>query len=358
MKKLFTLLFALTLIFTFTGMALANDLNDHPDGDGAVISTGSFNIGAGSFGAGCDIDWKKIPNGGAFGISGAGGLAGASAYGYIDGGTTSGDVYTIGGGLSGTDAYRWTPKDQDENPLGDKRIGVGSHSENEAITGAGAGIGVDPNGFGNAATQICGAATQGTLNASYVTESPRYFDTEGFSGGIAGQGSIGCFHGEGSINTGSTPLGVEIDAEIAMDGYSYSESYRFVGWHNGYKTEGMGTYVGAGTDIESYGYGVGYVVNGYEPNGNPGPPGPPAYSNVDGGWTAGGFAATATVQNAPGIGGAGAYAVGSYSGSGPLNTNYTGSANGYSATSVTTAKNMNGSINTASAGMSVTSTVH
>jgi hypothetical protein len=53
------------------------------------------------------------------------------------------------------------------------------------------------------------------------------------------------------------------------------------------------------------------------------------------------------------MGGAVAGAIGTYSGSGDLGCNFDGSAIGFTSTSVTTFNGMNGSINSASAGMEV-----
>ena len=104
----------------------------------------------------------------------------------------------------------------------------------------------------------------------------------------------------------------------------------------------MGTYVGAST----------YVIS--EGSANDSADGLTyATSNVEGAWVAGGMVATKTEQDAPGFGGATANATGHYSGSGELNSNFEGSAIGYSRTQVLTVEGMNGSINSSSAGMAV-----
>jgi len=260
-------------------------------------------------------------------------------------------------------------------------------------------FGFIPTAGGAVGGEISGFAAQGTLNGSALTESPKYFDTEGLTVGVAGQGSIGSFEGGAYALSGpdyttkewvrvgglykkcnpgqgcrtkffkqyppqgqgwrkvkdiygcvtvnnDSKAGAGAGASITMWGGSYSESYRAVDWNDGTKTEIMGTNVGAYTNIESSGYnydwdkGLGY-----------------ADSNISGGWKAAGGVASVTIQDAPGIGGAIATATGVYAGSGPLNTNYAGSVHGGTYTSVTTVNGMNGSINSAGATMSVTSTV-
>jgi len=317
---------------------------------------GCLDVDAKAGSAAIDCDARLIPNGGAFGISGAIGGAKAGADGFVFNGTVEGDVDAWGGGLTVTDAYRFNPH------MGDKSIGVGSSSESYALTGAKLKIKVDPGyfGFGEVDGHLCGFAAQGTLNASGLIESPKYFDTEGFTGGIAGQGSIGGFSGGAFAVSGpdikicrwkiDSKSGAGAGAEIAMSGGSYSESYRFVDWSGcgpgSTKTEGMGTVVGAYTNIESYGYDYDWDKGCSESG-----------ACLRGGYMVAGGAATKTVQDAPGCGGAKASAVGFYVGAGSLGTNYNGSAIGYSNTSVTTMNGMNGSINTASAGMSVTSKI-
>ena len=376
-KKLFVSLFAVALIFGFSGMAsahgnglgifngLGHGYDDGPgmgpgngngyghnggNGNGCFdgVAFGSLDISAFSYGGALDYDVKRIPNGIAGGISGAGGVAGADADGFIFNGLVEGEVSTIAGGLTTTDAYRFNPD------IGDMSIGVGSYSQSYAITGADAKIKVDPErrGFGMASANIFGIAGQFTLNGSALWESPIYFDSTGFTGGVAGQGSIGWFSGDAfAMSFGDrcwrdSKAGAGIGAEMEMGGYSFSESYRFVAWNGDYTTEGMGTLVGAGTYVESYEYDYDWDRGRAC-----------SYADVDGGWVAAGGAASITIQDAPGIGGAEATAVGYYVGAGSLGTNFNGSIDGYTYTSVTTHNGMNGSINSAGAGMSVSSHV-
>jgi hypothetical protein len=315
---------------------------------------GAYDISARFFGMGGDVDVKFIPNGVAFGAAGAIGGAKADADGFVFNGLVKGEVTTIGGGLAGTDAYKWNPH------IGDKSIGVGSASETYAITGASAKIKVDPSGFfalGETDARIGGFVAQGSINGSALIESPIYFDHDGFTGGLAAQGSLGAFGGEAFAGSlGDTPdirfgrftipgmnskAGAGMGAEIEMYGGSYSDSYRFVDWDGDAKTEGMGTFVGAYTVVNTHGYsydwdkGLSY-----------------ADADINGGWIAAGGVASKTQ-----IAGAKSTAVGFYVGSGSLNQNYQGSAIGYTNGSVTTVKGMNGSINQAGAGMSVNSIV-
>ena len=138
--------------------------------------------------------------------------------------------------------------------------------------------------------------------------------------------------------------GAGAGAGIDMYGWSYSESYRAIDNFDGGKTESMGTFVGAGTEVNSYGYDYDWDKGCIARSG----------ARVDGGYIAAGGAATLTVQS-NGYGTAKAVAVGGYVGAGQLGSNYQGSAVGYSKTSITTLDGFNGSINSASAGMQVTS---
>jgi len=347
-----------------------------------------------------DFDWKPIPNGGAVGVTGSCGKSEAEANGFVLNGSVGADIGATGGGVGYTDAYRFNPH------LGDKSIGVGSFSYAHANTGAYADVYVDPSrrGFGIVGGQIQGCAVQGTLNASYLTESPIHFtNTTGFTGGIAGQGSIGSFEGgvfavsgpdyktteyvggeaggpgwyskvygnghlgrpkyfpnghptgesdwrfrgaEEVVTNHNSQASAGVGANIDMEGFSYSESWRYVDLGCGWKTEAMGTNVGAETHITSSKYNYDWA-NGLAC----------ANSCVRGGWSAVGGAATKTVQT-DGVGGyASASAVGFYTGQGSLGTNFDGSAHGYSQTSITSFNGMNGSMISSSAGMHVTSQV-
>jgi len=331
----------------------------------AIFGTNAFADVIGGFGAAVqaksgavDFDAKLIPNGGAFGISGAGGLAAGQTAGGVFNGTVGGEVSVIGGGTTDKDAYQFNP-DIDA----DKKIGVGSSTHNNAITGGSLKLNVDGGKYlsiGGAEGTIGGVAGQASLDASGLGKSPKYFSkTDGFTGGIAGQGSIGAFEGAAYVISGpdykerdrcksywvDSKAGAGMGAEIEMIGRSYSESYRFVDWNNGTKTEGMGTNVGAYTTVNSYGYDYDWDKGLAK-----------AGAELDGGFAAAGGAATMTVQGNQ-YGTAKAIAVGAYKGHGSLDTNYEGSAVGYSSTSVTTIYGAKGSINSASAGMQVTSKI-
>lgn len=334
MKKLFTVLFVLLAVSLMGGMADA--IRTHTPNVAVV----DVNAAAGAGAIDCDV--KSIPNGIAGGISGAGGVAGATAAGIVTNGNASGYVTAVGGGITDTDAYKWNPY------IGDKSIGVGVRSDSEAMTGATFDIGADAClGAGVVGAVMGGAAGQGTLVGSGLIESPRFFSkSTGYTGGIAGQGSIGAFCGEGVAGVlWYGEAGAEAGALITMSGFSQSDSWRAVDWFADGKKEMMGTNVGVGTNVEATGY-----------NGSSDSCLAYGSANVDGGWVAKGAVSTRTVQTANnGSGGAIANATGAYHASGGLNSTYAGSAIGYSQTSITTFDGMNGSINSAAAGMQVTS---
>jgi hypothetical protein len=351
MKKIFTLIFVIALTFCISNTAIAT---------GPV---GSLNVGAHAMDGAIDGDYQWIPNGSAFGISGAFGKGGAHANGFIINGVIEGEVTAVGGGITSTDSY-WLFMPV---PDADLSIGVGSASQSAAVTGATVKVKVDPlMGFGVANGYIHGFAAQGTLNSSHVGPSPIFFsESTGISTGTAGQGSMGGFRGGvfaiafggefyfggepggpgyyvkrngqtagkvkyfpnghpenqsewdflGAYRCGNTKAGAGAGANISMTGYSYSESFRYVDWGDGTKTEGMGTLVGAGTRVDSEGYAFDWDKGFSYADGH-----------VHGGWSAMGGASSTTIQMTPGFGGATATAVGMYSACGPLNTNYTGSA--------------------------------
>jgi hypothetical protein len=363
MKKIFAILFA--SLFLITGVAFADSYKDDPrgthdngngwggppindnggpsNGGGCIGSdcgnvTGSLDISTFAAGGGIDLDGKLIPNGAAGGISAAGGLTVGQAAGEVSSikifkkviplGTVEASINSIGGGLTETHAYKFTPS------VGDIGIGVGSSSNGQAVTGAVVDTAVV--GFGYVEAVAFGVAGQGSLNGSLIGPSPLgAWDSFGVSYGLAGQGSVGAFVGyAGAVGFGSAGF----EANIAMNGGSYSESYRAIDFNGPAKTEIMGTNVGAYTNVNSYGsdYDCGLAA-----------------ADVNGGWVAGGVATSKTFQIADG-GVAKATANGSYSGAGSLNCDFEGSAIGGTQTSATTMQGYNGAIMTSSSAMKVT----
>ena len=323
MKKLFitTLMVLSLMVLPFTAIA-----GGHYS-DSAVAGAGNI-----------EADLTVVPFvGAAGGIAGAGGIGAAQSAGVITWGSVGGDVSAVGGGLTSTDSgILWFPN-------GFFSIGVYSQSSAEAVTGA-SGI-IDVSGLlGAGETTIGGVAGQFTLDGSFVTLTPLH-KSDGFTGGIAGQGAAGAFVGGAVIGTFIGSADAETSALIDMWGGSGSSSYMYTkyDWGSGALTEGMRTDVYAYTGVESSQIaeaGGCFLAGGY--------------AVVDGGWVAAGGASTLTVQTNE-YGGAKAMATGSYSGHGDLGSNYGGSAVGYSQTSITTYKGVNGSINSASSGMHVTS---
>jgi len=294
---------------------------------------GSFNVDDFGAAGGIDFDGTTIHNGVAGGIGAAGGVAGGQAAGG-GWGSVGGKVGITVGGATTTEAYDfYTPIADWDGNLGITNT-VGSTTNGFATTNGS----TDINSYGLTAAEstMFGAAGQGTLNGSALTDPDYIWNSTGFSGGVAGQGSAGGFVGlSGSAIYGE----VALDAGMTFNGGSGSESWRStsINWKDNTKTEAMGTNVGAYTDVISHG-----DVNSYAL----------ATGFVEGGYVAGGGAAAKTVQQSD-VGYAAANASGSYSGSGSLGSNYTGSANGFTATSITTFKGMNGSVVTSQAGMQV-----
>lgn len=389
MRKLFCVL--LIVLFASVGSAIACkgwDCSDRGYVDGMAM--GKFDIGASSIGGAVDADVELLKKGGAFGISGAGGLANAEADGFVMNGMAKGEVSTVGGGLTVTDAFSGKYKFDKGNGKGKY---VGSASESYALTGGSLLIKVDPakRGFGMASGHISGIAAQGTLNASYMVTGNQ-FENDGFTGGVAAQGSVGSFSGGAFVMSGGDMYRVngtlwvklngknagktfvkpfkwhpkspsewefvgyncvmidskakaEVIAEIEMLGGSSSVSWKEIHVEDGIRTEAMGTDVSAFTEVNTMGTtftkdrGLGY-----------------ASACLYGTYTAIGGAASYTQMsndNAKAV----SHAKGMYVGHGALNTNFAGSANGYTNGSITTVDGMKGSIVRSGAGMKVTATV-
>lgn len=388
MKKFRNLIVVSSALMLLTsGMVFAGPGGPNPCNDGNCSGTGAFAIDALSYGGGADAALKTIPNGAAGGIAIGGGIAGNQAAGAIWNGTVESSIGTLAGG--GGDAYAYRVG----VPGADKSIGVGSSSSAVGVTSAESHIRVDPDGKlimgfiptagGAVESTMFGVAGEATLNASGVKESPIFFDSEGYSVGIAGQAAVGGFVGAAGAISGpdytkkdcvlvrdrhgrydangnrvshnycgpryswrkvytnvDSEAGAGMGANIEMAGSSYSESYRYV---NG-DTEGMGTNVGASTVVTSYGFDYDYA-NGKLAG---------ADAGVRGGFIAGGIVASRTQQTLNN-GQATANAVGTYVGAGKLGCDFYGNATGYTATSATPI-GANGSIMQSSAGMSITAT--
>lgn len=321
-------------IFAFAGQAYATCDGECSDNGYYQGAFGGYKIKARSIGGGVDGDIDGIHDGFAGGISGAGGLAVSKSKGLVINGYTKGSVSTIAGGLTNTEA--WAKQYEFQNGVG---MGVGSKSVNQAVTGGKFETSTGTfMGLGGSKAKMFGVAGQGSANISLIGDD--YLEAEGFTGGVAGQGSIGGFYGSGK--TGALIYGAghsQAGAFIDMKGYSYSNSFKEITEVDGVKTESMKTQVGAGTDIMTYGY-----------NYNSSCGIACSRSNVQGGYIAVGGAASHTKLD-----GADAKAAGIYAGAGSLNSNYKGSANGYTYGDVTTVDGMNGQIVQSGAGMSVTS---
>jgi len=322
----------------FAGNAFADGgCNGGPD----CSAEGNFSINTFAAGGGVDAHGVLLTKGG--GLSGAaGGLsaAGGIGTGEANGGFTSfrffgrtitlgsagADLYSRGGGqVLVDDAGTYNPG------IGNKSIGVYSHSNNVASTAG--SLDVNAKGLAYSAGSIAGAAGQGSIDGSIITGSPKYpWTSKALSGGVAAQGSAGAFiGGVGTFGYGSGHVGAKID----MWGDSYSASYRAIDGD----TEIVGTNVRAWTDVDS-----GASVDTHKI----------AAGFVEGGWAAGGTAVAGTVQVTD-TGIAKASAIGSYSASGQLNCDFSGSASGYTQTTATQTPGYRGSMMSSSAGMQVTS---
>ena len=317
----------------------------------ALLSVGTAFAGAkydesvGSIGGGIDADLKIVPGVGAAGGFGAGGgMAGAEGKGGNVWGTAGGNVSTVAGGLAHSETFI-EPIFDCEGFLCSESItlGIGMGSASKAQGQAMAHGDVNVKGFlGAGYTVIGGAAGEFTADGSYVSNEFLSF-SDGETYGLAGQGAVGAFAGAAGVATFIGKADAEVEAGIRVKGNSGSTSFRATTIGDGYVREELGTEVGAFTNVESF-----KAISSPEKCLAIG------VAGVQGGWIAGGAVTTTTVQTNSN-GGSFATATGSYHGSGNLGSNYEGSAVGYSNTSNTKYSGMNGSINSASAGMQVTS---
>jgi len=347
-KSFYAMLILMFLMIPVAGSALACD---GPD----CYGSGAFDIDAKAMGGAIDCDGKLIPNGAAGGISGAGGISKGDADAQVKKGEASGELHMTGGGITSTESYKF-------NVDADRSIGVGSTSNNYAVTGGSLDVNVDPDmgwgARGDADGRISGVAGQGSLNGSVVGGSPIFFDTKGVSGGLVGQGSVGAFEGYVDVGAGSDYYcwgyrdqyaGGHADAEINMWGGSYSESYRYVNYDQGRKTEGMGTNFDAYTNVTSNGNDYNYDGAGKCSDWS--------RSNVSGGFLAAGGGVSNTTQYGNG-GLATSTAGGYYVGAGELGCNYDGSLHGSTYSAITSYDGMKGSVVSSGAEMSVSSKVN
>lgn len=281
--------------------------------DQYIGAFGTVDVSSSASGSGMDMDstW------GAWGVSAAGGHARAGGSGVVYDGSVGVDVSTIAGGLTDTTAYSggyWLP-----NGWG-YYTGVGS--QNQAVVGGSVSVYVD--GLGIVGAGFGGQACQGSLDVSSL----------GSTSGIAGQASHAEISGlAGALVWGSAYAGGQID----MVGSSGSTSWNEITFDGPAITYSIGTNVGAQTQINAVGYDSSYGI---------------AWSQVCGSYDVIGSASTTTT-----VPGGSASASGMYAGHGVLNTNYTGSASGYSYGSITTVSGMHGEIVSTGAGMHVTSTI-
>jgi hypothetical protein len=335
MKKLFVITLAVTMIFAFSNAFAGGDCNGQPE----CSAQGNFAINTFAAGGGLDLHGALITkgypvSGAAGGISAAGGIGFGEAEGEFTSfklfrktitlGSAGAELYSRGGGeVLIDDAGTYNPG------IGDKSVGVYSHSNTVATTAG--NLKVNAEGLAYSAGIIGGAAGQFSADGSIIGPSPLpQWKSVGVSGGVASQGSAGAFLGAAATGLYGN---AEVDAYINMGGDTYSDSYRGIDGN----TEIMGsnvsaqTWVDSDSDVDTHAFAVG---------------------EVEGGWVAGGIAASKTVQATP-YGVAKAGAVGSYNGSGELGCDFNGSAVGYTQTTATQTPGYRGSIMSSSAGMQV-----
>lgn len=318
-KKLITLLSIFTLIIAFSIPAAACE---GPN----CSASGNFDINTTDHDGDVDAGALLVPGGITGGISGAGGIVDGNATGkvgkflWFNLGEAGAELNTTAGGITQTHSYTFT---------NGGAHGIGTQSDGQAVVSG--NLKVNALGVAGSAGEFAGAAGQGTLDGSLIM--PKH--TNGFSGGIAGQGSGGAIIGAaGTVGLGNA----DISAGIDMRGSSGSESYRGTIVNGDAKSEYMGTNVADSTiiisskDVERHGL---------------------ALAAVEGGYEAAGFAKSLTVQTTN-SGLAIASANGSYNGSGELGCDFSGSLVGGTFTQATKVDGYKGSIMSSSSNMHIT----
>lgn len=295
------------------------------------------------------------------GITGGGGLAFGKIHGDADGVVFGGNISSWMGGSAGAliDGYSFDYFNFGCNSI--EHV-LGSETSSHAQTSFDGGMDVDPSlwslgGFGD--MDFCGIALQATGNFTVMGPAP-IFQADGYTAGLAVQGSLGLISGD--LDLGAGPdfytgwcnpryndqyAEGQIGAGVFMDGFSMDKAYRGVIYEGDAFTEYMGHVSVAETEVESYGYdwnrdGAGTWSDW-------------SYSDVDGGYAAAGLAANKTkMVNQGGVGEATAAAL--YFGCGELGTNFSGQAVSTTHVQITKVRGMKGSIVNTSATASATAT--
>lgn len=285
-----------------------------------AFAGGSLDISVGADGHGFDSDHTgTIFHGIGYtdGVAYGGAQAEAGAIGGTLNGTINGEVNALAGSF-----------DQTISDRGHVQGGyfVGTTAQNYTDIEASSKL-TKTGFFGGGVGAIEGSGGEATEANSGIT-TPSYFN--GGTVGHAEQNADGAF--VGAMVLGPCSNCAKVEADIDINGMSYSDSYNY---KNG-GVESVTTNVGSITDIDT----AKVEKNGY----------------VLGGYHAAGEAVSGSViwnNN----GGANASAEGAYSGSGNIGTNYDGKAIGGAAVQTATQPGYNGTISSANAGMNVTSIV-
>jgi hypothetical protein len=377
MKQIFALILAVLFVFTSVGMVTAanqngngtsgpqgtghggpgNNGNDKPvgnvgpgsqNGGGCDHGCGGSNFGFGiisgdDFAAKWDRSFKLIDFGFAGGKSGA--VAGSefSAAGFVKNGTLTLDGSAIAGAGADSKAYKgW------DFGWGYVERYVGSESWAFGLAGNTLSIDVDLArrcSGGAAFGSFSGFVAEGTKDFSGLALVPYLYDSYGYTGALAFQYGMGGYEGFAYvIGEGNTEMG----AYLAISGQSGVKSGRYVDidFCDGTKTEGLYSNAYAATLVESS-----KAMD-------------PAHcrfdndaSYVNGSWQVGGMIVLTAQQGLCDPASASANAIGGYSATGKLGTDYLGSTQGYVNTQITQLPN-GGVISQSWAGVQTTSTTN
>ena len=413
-KRFFVSLIA--ALFLITGVAFADYQEDSGVGVGNVTAT--------TLGGGIDAGFGMLPghSGFAGGIGVAGGINIGGAFGAINDGTVQLEAGAFSGGVAENEVERHS------GYALDKSIGISSSSAAAASTQGNVAVSVDPMGHyiidagGLAAGGFFGVAGQATVDFSAVGASPLSgWESEGYSAGIAGQGSAGYVYGvvdaeslgdlaydkptvtyEGGEDGGPgyywkyknpNQHWREKEYQYFPNGHPEGQSeWNFLGEDRIVTTEHIvlmdsiaNAASGASIDMEGHSFSESWRAMGDNDGQHTEMMGTFVYADtqinaigyadneangrfivwdtsnsgacVGGGYVVAGGAGAKTVQTSD-YGVSKATAMGIYTGSAGLNTTFNGVAIGSTQTSVTTVEGMNGAFHGANAQMTVTSTIH
>lgn len=294
---------------------------------------GNFDIDVSAYQTVYDYDALYIPGGGASGGGNSYADTDASAQGAFSSfriwghrialGSVEGKVSVTSGALMESDSRFYAPE------IEGCGYGIGVESRTEAIGITAGHLDLSVLGFAAAYGDLSGYAGEYTGDGSYMS------NRNGLTSGYSTQEASGSFDG-GAVVAGIGSA--DIDVNIKLSGVSVSQSYKTTTFGENSITKTLGTNSAINTVVETSGSAEDYLIG---------------IACLNGGWNASGNIGSMTTQMTRG-GNTMATMQAGYCANGSLNTNFNGTATGYTATSITKINGLKGSINSSYAGATVT----